>query len=335
MRIIAALAVIFHHTCRTVNSHPELFHFTPIQNIVLEIGVSLATWAVPVFFMISGALLLKSGKCITYKMCLTKYIKRPLLALFVFGIPFSCLEIIMTTKKFSFTMIPQGFLKVITGDSWDHLWYLYALVGLYLFLPFIKSFTDHCSRATIRYILTVLFVVNLFLPAVGSSLGISIAFETPIKSSPMFFFLLGKYLDDKVPKHLVQKRRNMIGIAVVLTLKVLAGAYTGANEISFASGRDSILTIILAVFIFVTLKGIQINKINSAFLWNVDRLCFGVYLIHPVFIHFFYKFLKITPLSFGAAWISGVFVFWLIFIVCSFAASWIMCFIRPLKKYVL
>ncbi len=62
-------------------------------------------WAVPIFLMITGILLLDKEKKITYHDCIKKYSKRILLALIVFGIPFSMLEIIMTTKRISFTIL--------------------------------------------------------------------------------------------------------------------------------------------------------------------------------------------------------------------------------------
>ena len=37
------------------------------------------------------------------------------------------------------------------------------------------------------------------------------------------------------------------------------------------------------------------------------ELCFGIYLLHPVFLNLFYKFLGITPLAFGY---GGIFLFW-------------------------
>ena len=69
-------------------------------------------------------------------------------------------------------------------------------------------------------------------------------------------------------------------------------------------------------------------------MWNVDRLCFGVYLIHPVFINFTYKLLKVSPVSFNLYWLVMP-VFGVIFVIIAFFGSWIMSKIKPLREYVL
>ncbi len=299
LRIAATAAVLFHHTCSTISDNPELFSISQKQNFILQTGVLFSVWAVPVFLMISGALLLKPNKHISIEMCLTKYVKRIVLALFVFGIPFSCLEILMNSKKFSLSIFPQAVLNVINGKSWDHLWYLYTLIGIYLFLPVLKSFTDICSRKTLKYFLIVLFVVNLCFPMINDILSISIAFETPVKSTPVFYFLLGKYLDEGIPAFLQNKKRNLAAAAVILTAVTLACGFAGFYSFLYSIRRNSPIIAVTAILIFSAVKGTCPAKIQQGFLWKTDRLCFGVYLVHPVFIHFLYKFLKITPLSFG------------------------------------
>lgn len=298
-------------------------------------GTNFVTWDVPAFLMISGMLLLKPDKTITYQTCLKKYIKRILLALFIFGIPFSCMEIFMDTRKVSFSMFPKSVLNVITGNSWDHLWYLYTLIGIYLFLPVIKAFTDTCSKETFQYVLAVLFVFNLCIPIFNQLWEIEVAFELPVKTIHLFYFLMGKYLDDELPPILRKKKTVLLGIAITLFAKVIFCKLQMAYEDVFHNDLDRILTMALTILIFSALKGVSFKKINSQSLWRADRLCFGVYIIHPVFIHFFYKFLKISPISFEHRWAVASIGFWVLFTICSFFTSWVMSQIKPLKKYVL
>jgi surface polysaccharide O-acyltransferase-like enzyme len=335
LRITATMAVLFHHTCSTVSDNPELFSFSQKQNFILQTGVLFSVWAVPVFLMISGALLLKPHKVISVEMCLTKYVKRAILALFIFGIPFSCLEILMNSKRLSLSIFPQAVLNVINGESWDHLWYLYALIGIYLFLPVLKAFTDTCTRKTLKYILIVLFVINLCFPMINDILGISIAFEIPVKSTSVFYFLLGRYLDENIPAFLQNKKRNLMAAVVILAAVSFICGFAGFYSFLYHIRRNSPIIALTAVFIFSAVRGVHFPKIRTEFLWKIDRLCFGVYLVHPVFIHFLYKFLKITPLSFGKVWGVFLIVFWMFFILCSFIASWVMSLIPPLKKYIL
>ena len=89
-----------------------------------------------------------------------------------------------------------------------------------------------------------------------------------------------------------------------------------------------------AVFVtFLTLQ-IDIPERTKTALWRIDRLCFGVYLIHPVFIHLMYRFFNISPVNFGDS-ILAVLVFFVGFSIVSFAASRVMSLIKPLREYVL
>ena len=58
-------------------------------------GYQMMYWAVPVFFIITGVLLLNPSKSITATDCIWKYEKRIVLALLIFGIPFAILKLVM------------------------------------------------------------------------------------------------------------------------------------------------------------------------------------------------------------------------------------------------
>lgn len=334
LRTSATLAVLFWHTVCYITNRPDLHHLTQTQSICYHTLYHLMTWAIPVFFMISGALLLHADRKITYQICLKKYVKRFLLALILFGFIFACIELAATEKQFSLKTVGVGVYYVIVGKTWGHLWYLYVLIGIYLLLPLWKIFTGHCTRRELRYILIVLFVVNICFPVVQFMLDEPVRFETPIKSVHVFYFLLGKYLDDKTPDFLQNRKKNVSILLAVIALKALLTIFSMRYSIGIDTGRNSITTAAMAVLIFCSIKGCK-APINHAVLWNVDRLCFGVYLIHPLFIHFLYQYLRFTPLSFGGGWAVSLIGFWIFFAIASFGASWVMSLIKPLKKYIL
>ena len=45
-------------------------------------------------------------------------------------IPYAMMMIYFDTKTISSSMIPQAVLRVITGESFGHLWYMYILIGI-------------------------------------------------------------------------------------------------------------------------------------------------------------------------------------------------------------
>ena len=97
MRIVATLAVVFWHTCNTMTNNLDQFPLTDGQYKFYMSGLYLVRWAVPIFLMITGALLL--GRTIPYRKIFTKYLKRMLLALLLFGTAFAWLEILASERR--------------------------------------------------------------------------------------------------------------------------------------------------------------------------------------------------------------------------------------------
>lgn len=332
LRIAATLAVVFLHTNNTISNNRDIFLIDAEKMRFFSINNFLMNWAVPVFFMITGVLLLDSNKFITFKACVNKYSRRIVLALFTFGVPFSMLEIFVKNRKISFFILEEAIGNVITGNSWSHLWYLYTLIGIYLILPILKTFVNNAEKATVRYIIWIFFIFDFCKCIFDNILGVSIAFEIPIGGFAIFYVLLGKYLTDR-DTCFCNKKICSIFILISVVCIVGGGMLIENYEVQEYFGYNSPVIVLLSISIFMMFQGITCKRKQNV--WKIDRLCFAVYLIHPVFINFFYKFLKITPLCFGNFYFIGVVIFWILFVILSFCSAWIMHHITLLKKYIL
>lgn len=328
LRIVATIAVVFLHTNSTLTDNRELFQLTENQFLFHLCAYRMLYWAVPVFLMITGALLLKKDKTISYDICIKKYCKRILLALFIFGVPFSIMMIFMEIKQVSPLMILQAVMNVIKGESFGHLWYLYVLIGIYLVLPAIKSATDNMEKKAIETFLSVLFLFNFCIPVIERLADIDIAFMVPLTTFSIFYIVCGHYLEEYAE---VDRKIVIAGFVGTLVAAIIVALISGSGDYL---GYDSPIICLAGIFSFLLFKGTDIKNVRKEWIWNVDRLCFGVYLIHPVFIHFTYRLLKITPVSFDLYWLAMP-AFGVIFVVVTFFGSWVMSRIKPLKKYVL
>ena len=95
---------------------------------------------------------------------------------------------------------------------------------------------------------------------------------------------------------------------------------------------DSPLIALLAASIFALFITKEWQSTRK--LWELDRLCFGVYLIHPLFIQFTYRVLRITPIKFPLYPVMAVLI--AMFFTClAFGATWIIRKIPIMKKYIL
>ena len=139
IRIIAIFLVIFNH----------------VEGVTLyQTSVGLKTWGymfismltsinVPLFFMVSGTLLL--GKIDNFKTVIQKRAVRYLAVIFIFSSSY-CLLRSLVREDYEITLIKYIY-KVFTGN-YDYLapyWFLYAYLGLLFTLPFmqrmVKGFT--------------------------------------------------------------------------------------------------------------------------------------------------------------------------------------------------
>lgn len=330
LRIFATLAVLCAHSWSTLTNNPQLFTLSSFEQVFLEVGWNLTKWDIPVFFMITGALFLRTEKELSVTDVLNKYSRRMLLALLIFGVPFAMMEIYFDFRTISLSMIPKALLRVINGQSFGHLWYLYTLIGIYLFLPVMKLFVNQASECEYKFVMLILFVFNFCFPLIDNLCGTTIAFELPVSTYPLFWLMLGNYLTWYNPKWALKPWVPIIGIMTMVPLVIAVVIMRG--PFGAIMSYDSPVNVILAGSIFVLFLKIKKNRTKR--LWTIDRLCFGVYLIHPVFIHFTYKYLNWTPIGCAMFPVLCI-VYALVFIVLSFISSKIMSLISPLNKYIL
>ena len=333
MRLTATMAVVFLHTCNTISHNAGLYSLSYVQKNFFVCGCTLMNWAVPLFYMISGALLLDSKKEIGLRSIFTHYIRRLILVLIIFGVPFACMELYMANKHIGIETVLLAFYATIKGESWSHLWYLYTMIGIYATLPMWKHYVLNTDRSTQRFVLVVMVVARLIIPQLNRLLDIKLAFSIPIAEESVLFFLIGKYLRDKMPNLLYKKRILSMILIVIFGVELLIC-------IIFEDGKDylqydSPIVALIAIIIFAIYSKLEIPKSMVGYVWKLDRLCFGVYIIHPLFINFMYKYLKITPLCSDKYYFAMVPLFWIGFAFISFVAAWIMNKITLMNKYVL
>lgn len=178
LRIICAFAVIGIHITMTQPNNYSVQEIGKSNYSILTCIYTLIQWAVPVFLMISGNLLLHSNK-ITFS-----YVKKMTIrmgtVLILFGSAFALMEQVFERKTFEMGMLPNSVLLTLQQKSWSHLWYLYVLIGIYLILIPLKRFVDHSSNREICIFTAILIVGNFIVPS------INIVFGTKIENYMLF-----------------------------------------------------------------------------------------------------------------------------------------------------
>lgn len=344
LRIISALAVIGIHITMTQPNNYSVQEIGSGNYIILTSIYALIQWAVPVFLMISGNLLLHSAKITPEKV--KNMIVRMSIVLILFGSAFALMEQVFEKKTIELVMLPNSVLMTLQQESWSHLWYIYVLIGIYLILIPLKKFVDNSGNKEICVFAAVLIVGNFIVPT------INIAFGTKIENYMLLtqyvtFFLLGYIVGglrdegNNSVKNVIADLSNQGGVWLGLwifasAIKVVMQyiSVTKYGEGSALVLGDRVFTLIQAVAIYCIfkkfLKSVKPGKVAH----QISKCSFGIYLIHPLYINLIYKLLKITPTNFGVLnTFFSIFVLWFLVSCLSFLTAMILLRLPILKKY--
>ena len=320
IRALAILGVVLIHSVPNQNNMElDLFSartFTFISSIM--------RWSVPAFVMITGALLLP--RCESFKKCM-KRAGRILVILAVFGFVMAMLQNIFESGL-TLKSVLLSFKDVISGDTWDVMWYLYMLVGLYLFMPFVNIFVKHAERKDIEFILILLFVFTSVIETVNMFFKNSIGFYIPSDSVYLFYLLAGYYIFTYRPK--INKYMALVAVfAVAAVFFALSYYFVKPDAVENIVGYKSPLTVVLSLCIFILLVD---TDIDSKVVDLIADNSFGIYLIHCFYIHFIDKIFGIYELPYNK--IALMVPLYLTVVAASLITSIIIRKIPFVKKFI-
>jgi len=281
-RILAVYAVIFLHVSAGVVAGNDVgTEYWWIGNIY----DSAVRWCVPVFVMVSGALLLDPKK---QEGLLDFYIKRlsrilvPILAWSIFFIAWTFFK--SSLKGDELTSI-ELLKRLISGKPYYHMWFLYMILGLYLFTPFFRKIVKYSSIRELIFLIVITLIMSALNYAYGkfSSGGEKLFINWFLLYIPFFF--LGYFIrqDNNHSKIILW---SIFIISVILTF---IGCYivsinTNLNNGLYFYGYLSVTVIPMSVSFMYILKAWNKPMINSRFTKNISTLTLGTYLIHPIIL---------------------------------------------------
>lgn len=309
MRAIACMGIVGIHTIfSALLLFPESLTVNEICGY--RAMVHNLMWTVPCFLMVTGALLLDKKKKISYEKLFKKYILRILAAMFFWGIWYSLVDMFLD-RSYNIRSFASGMYKVFAGNSWSHMWYLYCLIGLYLFLPFYKMIINSCRKRDLSYLLGVSLVFLSLLPLL-KELGIPCGFYIHTASIYPFWLFLG-YFITRMSRF---SGRFFYGLLIFLTiflltiLTFLRWKY-GILVPESIFGYSSILVILQAASVFQIVRNLKLDGIVGRILREIDRKSFCIYFIHMIFIRILFRAAAINPFQIGrgAIWLIAFVIF--------------------------
>ncbi len=309
----------------------------------LTVWTGLVRWCVPVFFMISGFLFLSgpaSGK--PFSKILTQNLLRLLTALTFWG-AFYTLYFNPPSEPFSMAGLWAGIksfgIDWYSGKLHYHLWFLYAIAGLYLIIPLLRPLVNEGNKSIRYYLLGAAFYFSFIQHFIYWGLGINSAFQVPELSVWLFYFLLGNELAQ------VNLTNRMIPV-ILLLLSVGFGLVIWPTWYynqpphqweEYFIGNKSIGVALSSMGVFLTVRlfisQIPANGKLARFFLFIAPLSFGIYLVHEFFLQMlFHNYIRIKDL--GNPLLNAPFIVLLTFVLSAFSV-WVLRKIPVFKKYFL
>lgn len=292
LRIIATIAVIVIHVSAGF-VYEINFDFISTWWIGLFAAGSMR-FCVPIFVMISGALLLP--KQYPLKEHLQKRMFRVVLPFLFWSIIYIMVDFIVPLFNGEQLMFTSSVKHIAAGLIYGvrgHLWYVYMIIGLYLFIPIIQKWVlqYHIKEMNLYFVLWILtLVINWFIPSSPGEKGYD--FEKGIDfmyfSGFLGYLVVGYYLSTKNVFN--NKKGNIYSLLLILLglLITFMGTYfvsKAANEFSRNFVRyltPNVLFVSVGLFLFFknnfnnTFKN---HRINSA-MELINKYSYGIYLSH-------------------------------------------------------
>lgn len=344
LRVLSAFAVVGIHITMTQPNNYSVAEIGTINYVWLTSVYALVQWAVPVFLMITGNLLLHSKQLSLEKV--ESMTCRMIVVLLIFGSAFAFMEQVFEKKTINLMMIPNSILLTLEQKSWSHLWYLYVLIGIYLILIPIKRFIDNATNKEILVLTGTLVIGNFLVPTINTFAGIKIETFMVFNQYVSYIFLgfvVGGLKDDESGecyKGYIDALTNRWGVwlcvwslasAAKILIQCTTVARTGQGAQLFLS--DRLFTLFQAVAVYCLSKRFLAEKEVTPLVRSISRCSFGIYLIHPFFINLLYKMLGIMPTNLPVGGVlSGIIFLWISVFVVSWFAAWIMLKVPILRK---
>jgi len=261
VRTVAILMVIFVHASSFPYSIPgEITPLVMVNWFTSDIYGAIGYLGVPIFVMLSGALLLNPQKAdeplrAFYK----KRFNRIGLPLIFWTIIFFAWNYFVHNQPLTLFNIQQGLL---TG-SYPIMWFLYMLAGLYLATPFLRVLTKHIDRKKFTILITLWFIGAVIAPLIHTFTLFDYNPVMFVFSDWAGYFLLGTFLIQSKIRRAVVYPVLIFGFLVAVLGAWVVTLAVGETATGFFHGYLSFNMILASAALFLILVNIPRERIEN------------------------------------------------------------------------
>lgn len=327
IRILACFMVIINHTNGYILNKSNFLNIT-----FYCLTFALCKIGVPLFFMITGALTLDKNYSL----------KKAVKSIFRVLMPVLFLSIVLYIKNVGFSNFNFiYFIKSIIDKPYiAPYWYVYALIGVYLVIPFLQKMIKNFKFKDYKFFVILFLLVPTFINYIFSYLNININYNifSAFFSIIISILICGSYIS----KIKINKKHFVISIftffiSYILMFLSLYLPYLSKSQISYKlDSWNAFPVIIMSISIFIIVKYLFADKKMSNKVINIIELIssttFGIYLIHYLLNYKLYN-LGIIKFLFNFNPILGIIILDILVFVVSGILTFILKKIPIIKNY--
>lgn len=289
LRIIAIFLVLFNHT-ETAGIHHYLETENPVNYWFGICAASAAQLCIPLFFMISGALLLRREESLRY--VLRHRVLRMVIVLALAVL----LQTVWNCKQNPEALSIKTYLcNLYTGTASVPHWFLYAYILMLLVLPLLQRLARVIPRKTwFLYLLVLWETANSVLPIVEYYTGLANPQFTPsVLGKCVVWGLMGYFVENRSEEMFYDKKNIVIlsGASLILLAVSVHINYLSLREADYiAYGGLFVSVYALTVFVAVryVCSRLKMPAALESFFCFVGSGVFGTYLIETQLREIFY-----------------------------------------------
>lgn len=287
LRALAIFAVIILH-----NSADPASQYGKISNsdwLPAAFYNGLTRFCVPMFVLLSGALLLSPDRYVSIKELFSKRLPRLVIPLVVWSIIYELFQFYTDKGYGSFNLITA--LKTFyQGPLVFHFWFLYMMIGIYLIYPILNAFIRGATKSQVQYFIAVWFVVNCICGAIGLISGLNPGIELYSFTGYAGYFVLGYYLNSQ---SFTKRQLKFIyiacaaafitSIAGVILLETAPGK--GFNDVIESDFTPDIPFALAGLFLLVKNHVFTLQQTwFKSFVTQISKESYGIYILHVLFV---------------------------------------------------
>jgi len=186
--------------------------------------------------------------------------------------------------------------KIFSIEPWTHLWYLYLIIGLYLFTPLLKVFVKNASKRDFEYWLLLYATFGLgimFYNTIGAKLNELCNYLPSIIYFP--FLELSGYLGYYIAGYYFSNYKLNKNVKIFIYIMALISLFVtiiGTSIMSSSAGKLNLelcnftqpTTMLISFAVFIVFKDIFEQRNFTAKQENIIKhfagCTFGIYLSH-------------------------------------------------------